>query len=271
MSIEYMPEALSQLHDAKTTIKIINIEDIFFIFCIEHITPKSVLLEDDRIERYLNKLLQIVPNKQNNKIRIRVIENNMRKCLPKRRNDPITPLNVNSGYTDFRTDRVFDIVIYRCEEFLKVLCHELLHFWDHGEPTIQHNTTVLMDTLDREYYRAFDLNKDRVLLVMNESITELRATCFNLLICASSNNNAVVKRALVEEYTHSLSICSKLLWHFENDTSNWCETTHAFSYYIVKTWLLGLLLRKKSFGRIRLPKNYSPKDHYIRMTTLEFV
>ena len=52
-----------------------------------------------------------------------------KKKLPKNKTDIISALNVNSGvtiyYNNFR-----EIVIYREEELIKVLFHELIHYYD---------------------------------------------------------------------------------------------------------------------------------------------
>lgn len=274
--VDYMPDSLSGLDHGFVTTKTLVVGPVRFFFRVEHSVANSVLFEGDRVERYLTALVRLLRRSSNdgrNGVRVRVIENQNRKCLPESRMAPITPSNVNSGYTDFSEERSYDIVIYRCEEFLKVLCHELLHFWDDTSGTTMDAAVdrITMDALDLAYCEGFGMRPDRVRLSIYESITELRATCLNAIICTDGSSDDEVRSALTKEYAHSRMVCRKLAWHFKGELKKWSETTHAFSYYVVKMWLLGLLLKKRSYGYIHFPKKYAPsKDCGIRMTTLEF-
>ena len=49
-------------------------------------------------------------------------------------NKILSAVNVNSGYTSFYND-LREIVIYRKEEWFKVLIHELMHYYDYDIKT----------------------------------------------------------------------------------------------------------------------------------------
>lgn len=132
----------------------------------------------------------------------------------------ITPEEVNSGYSDGIAIRV-----WRQEEMEKVLIHEMIHFHE-----IDFGIMYMS-------YDTYALKKKKI--NVNESITETLAT-----IIYAHNNNIDLKK----EVEHSLYQAAKLFHYFgfktvEEFTNSktdciFNETTNAFAYYILKSYLL---------------------------------
>lgn len=92
-------------------------------------------------------------NTQNNKeIKIYLILTDLTKNLQK--NEIIGPKNINSGYTNINTN---EILIWREEEFEKVIFHELIHLMSLDTREIRFNDEKLKIKIsqDKSYFEAF--------------------------------------------------------------------------------------------------------------------
>lgn len=203
------------------------------------------ILDWVELDGYVPELLRVLTELKGGELEsvsVEVFEDATPKRLPDR-GKPITPDHVNSGFTWFET-RVGagakGIVIFRTEEFPKVLCHELLHFYGIGEI---HDEHVLRDAI-----AMFDAPGISSTLSINEAVTELHATIINALIRTRMSERMSFDEALRREYTHAMRTIALMRSHFgiaksASSWKGWKETTHAFSYYVVKGIFLAHALK----------------------------
>ena len=182
-------------------------------------------------------MLVVKNNYTNNTINISIILSNFKKNLPSSYST-LGPREINSGVSIKGLDY---ILIYREEEFLKLIIHELVHLisLDIG--------TLTIDNLN-EYVDINSSNEIR----LNESITEIISLIINSIVIALelgyTNNNKgynFAKTILNYELYYNLFQCSKILKHFnysntadffkQNTTSLFKQNTSVLSYFIVKT------------------------------------
>lgn len=145
--------------------------------------------------------------------------------------------NINSGSTN-----KFNIFIFRKEEILKVIIHELIHYTNYD---ISHNSN-----LNELLIKKINLLDNSSYISINESYTEavtILIFMFYLTIkkCKKFNLNYYIK-LLKTEIKWSILQAAKLLFYnykFNNLNeiyikNNIYQTTDIFSYYILKTALL---------------------------------
>ena len=142
------------------------------------------------------------------------------------------------------------IFIYRKQDFFKVFIHESLHAY--GLDKALH----LNFNKNENYNKFLNLfaftNKDYTYMGMNESVTEFWTSL--LYLCITSYNESKNLRTFIYNYerlyklelVHALYQISKILNYndltyssfINNSNSKYRETTHIFSYFIVKTLML---------------------------------
>jgi hypothetical protein len=148
--------------------------------------------------------------------------------------------NVNSGLTSFYPNR--EITIFRKEEHKKLILHELIHFLD-------------LDFEDKIYLNFSDhFNISPELeIILFESYTEITACIINAILtsyeCNNRQNFSLFKKLIEIETKFALFQSAKILLFFGfKDTADFAkpydgqnrfrETSHIFSYYIIKSALL---------------------------------
>lgn len=195
---------------------------------------KRSALDWESTSKYVARLLDILRRMTDRALRevtVVVYEDVTPKTLPER-GEAIGPTNVNSGFTWFDPRRKTEgIVIFRLEEFHKVLCHELLHFYKVSQSPCD-------SRVSKKAASVFAYPGSETTLCVNEALTELNATVINAWIRTKSNFRAFMK-AMEREYEHTMRTIARMRAHFEipkdsSDWSKWRETTHAFSYYVLK-------------------------------------
>ena len=157
--------------------------------------------------------------------------------------------NVNSGfaYVCLTSGSIF---IYRKQEFFKVFIHESLHAY--GVDKALH----LNFNKNINYNKFLDLfaftNKDYTIMGINESVTEFWTSLLYLCIASHNESNNLrnyiynYERLYKLEIVHALYQISKILNYndltyssfINTSNSKYRETTHIFSYFIVKTLML---------------------------------
>ena len=140
----------------------------------------------------------------------------------------------NSALTFVDHHKNGDIIIYRREEMIKVLIHEMIH------------SNLIDDKIKfSDKSGIFCVNYE---ILLNEAYTETLATIINL------SYNALSKRELNEmfkkELDYSTYICSKILTYYNISSINdiikkdgkcgkiFPQETNVFSYYLLKNILL---------------------------------
>lgn len=216
---------------------------------------------DDYIGLALRQIVRWSPlNPLPTTVRIKVFEDYTPKRLP-RKGRALTPDHINSGltYTYGAWDQT-NIEIFRMQEFPKVLCHELLHFFNIGISKEQN------DRLSTKAAAVFNVQHLETVNV-NEALTELNAVVLNATILSSKP----VLECLKEEYQHTERTISRIRNHFGlrfNDWSGWKETTHAFSYLVLKHLFMGELLGYK--GAFNCTEKSGEKEFTMTKTALNF-
>lgn len=154
---------------------------------------------------------------------------------------PLTPENVNSGYCTLgKYDR--EIVVFRKEEWFKVLLHELLHCFDVGPSKteqIQFQTYML---------RTYQLRE----VSLDEGYIEFLARVLNCMFCALYDDDP--ERVLETEGDYGRV---RALLITKSGTNTLLNGTNSFSYYV-----LAYLLFSNRDEVLSLSKpgiNYHPK------------
>ena len=141
-------------------------------------------------------------------------------------------VNVNSGLSYNN-----NIIIYRKEELLKVLLHEMIHILDIDVKYENNN------------HKKIILNKLCVnSLLINESYVETWANILNIYLTLIENNKIVSNEEYIENFIEekkfSISQCCKIIIYFKLDLSNnnctkkVYDKTNILSYILLKTYNL---------------------------------
>lgn len=171
-----------------------------------------------------------------------------KRMLPRAKNEPLTPMHVNGGSTWFITKTKRVVVVYREEEFFKVLCHELVHTY---------NLDAILDNsgLHRDFERYIMARSGikTTALKLNEAYTDLVACLFHIA-CWSFDNignvkcndkfRVLFKWAIKHGHMHMVRVASRIIRHFSSHTTNWKESTSAFSYYCCKAAVFNVFMTK---------------------------
>ena len=182
----------------------------------------------------------------------------MKKMFPNN-NQPITPYNINSGFTLPYSHSI----IFRKEEIIKVTIHELLH-----QIGVNLNIVINKNSIDKFF--KYKKNDD---ILIDEAYVEFYACIINLLYIKTIYNldDGILMKLLSYELQFSMLQLAKLLLHFNiydyNDFYPQCHllnnnnnnnnpncissnkvninshymcanTTHPESYIIIKTAML---------------------------------
>jgi hypothetical protein len=179
------------------------------------------------------------------------------KKIPEAKGDSIGPENANTGYT-FRCEKQNEIVIYRQEEWFKVLMHETMHAF--GADFDSHS-----EANDDEYLKTLFSLPDDVNIKFSETYSEIWARIMNVVFQTyfksppSLESRTLSKfKKNIDFYLHlecifSLYQCIKILDYMginyalltDNSesskqivTSFYRENTNVFAYYVLTSILL---------------------------------
>jgi hypothetical protein len=157
------------------------------------------------------------------------------------------PENINSGYTTFSMLDEY-IVVYREEEFIKVLIHEAIHFFELD--TVFRQFGVLQD------YLPYKFKSDDII---TEAFTDFYAINYYIIFICLYNNK--------KEYSDFVKVYQKQFEFIKsqainiiqlskvNQTNTIINTTNVFSYFVLKYILFEIYLKHKS--------NFLKLDKYI--------
>ena len=169
--------------------------------------------------------------------KITIYDINENKKLPKKNNDIIGPDNCNSGYCNvlYDKDKNGDIVLYRNEEFYKVLIHELIHanFIDYN---------IIIKQKDSSMDNKICTNYN---ILLNESFTETFACLINITL-VHYYTNIKIEELFKNEVKFMINNFNKIMNYFKIESmkdiivENGCkkyfrQKTNVFSYYILKS------------------------------------
>lgn len=241
---------LSKVKDFNNSTYLIN-----YIFNIEDIHVNINIYtyniyQKINYRKYLNKIILyfkiiyslIKPNCMSNGCNIYLFLTDAKKQFFNFNNKNIlNSTNINTGFC-FGCKKTANIIIYREEECIKVFAHELLH-----ASGVDNNLFNINNNFIKKYLNL----KESVIknLNLNECWIEYCATIIYLNIegityCLNKKLN--IKKFILDLYklelSHFMFQASKILNYYNldygnlliNQTNNYDEKTHAFSYYILK-------------------------------------
>ena len=154
----------------------------------------------------------------------------------------IGTINTNGGQTD-----LISIEIFRKEEVIKVLMHELCHFYELDCGNINKNQEIIMNN--------FNIKTPNFLSVQ-EAFTEYLAMIHHIALISYYTNQSILLIYHYEKIFSLFQIC-KILNHykfkkFEDLYKNqMIQGTNVFSYYIIKFFILYKMDNKCSIKNLK--------------------
>lgn len=195
------------------------------------------------------------------------------KCDNHKKCGKLSQNNVNSGLSYLN-----NIVIFRKEEMLKLLIHELIHALD-----IDNKFETVQDKI--KLLKLFNINENN--LLVNESYVESWAIIINLfLVIQEKNTNQseefkknLFRTYIKKEIVHSFQQCAKLCLYYNINDFNkiyrnnknsieYIDSVNTFSYHIIKTINLYNI---RKFLKNFCDKNYILKPKYNYRTYIKFI
>ena len=187
------------------------------------------------------KALKILFNRNNYHQKVVYFETYNKKLFPLN-NSILSPNEVNSGLTNLDFHKNGTIILFRKEELLKVLIHELIHSNLIDEKIIFSNKI-------KGFSNGFCVKYN---ILLNEAFTETIALILNIFYINIIGNNNKLNLDIMfnNELKYSDYICSKIMDYYnikniediikKNEVCNkdFPQKTNVFSYYVLKNILL---------------------------------
>jgi hypothetical protein len=158
------------------------------------------------------------------------------------------PVHVNSALTNG-----YEVVVYRKEELLKSIFHELIHYYNMD---IKYNFPI--PSYVYEYlYKNHNIDPTNTYL-LSECITEALANILNIAYTYTSKYEYHIMNELqfsILQVSKILRVCKYNTWqeftlqapHTSNPAKYFKQESCIFSYYILKLYILLNIKKKKSF------------------------
>ena len=201
-------------------------------------TPK-----EEFIKKVIFRIMLLNPKEFNNKLDIAIFLSKHKKMIDFKSKEPLGINEVNSGVaTIYYNGNNQTIAIFREEECLKVLIHELLHSFnmdnkDYRNPNIEDKVDSVKDSLE-----------------LNEAYVEFTACVYNSICIILEENNYAFSQTTFElmmknEINHSIKQVAKILKFYKYKNINeYIEPkkkqfklkadTNVATYYIIKLFIL---------------------------------
>jgi len=191
----------------------------------------KISYNDKPIEKLINIIYSTVRLFQklygNKNIIISIFLTNQKRLLT---TPEIGTINTNGGQTN-----LIKIEIFRKEEVIKVLMHELCHLFRIDCIKIDTNQSILMN--------SFNIKTHTINLSVQEAITEYLAMLHHIALISFYTQESI-KCIYHYEKIFSLYQVSKILNHYKFKrfedlyTNKMIQGTNVFSYYIIKFFIL---------------------------------
>lgn len=193
------------------------------------------------------KSLKILFNRQNEEQIVHFYMTDKKKKFPKKKNSLLGPNESNSGVTFSNFIESGEITIYRREEYLKVLIHELIH-----ANFIDKELIFINKQLEKQFNSYFCTDYT---ILLNEAFTEAMATILNLFYIhiTLKLKKKELNKMFINELKYSIYIYSKIMNHYNFNNlnkilkqginkdlckSNFPQKTNIIAYYIFKPLIL---------------------------------
>lgn len=218
----------------KVTCNINSINVIIYYTFYERIDRNTILY-------YTNSILLVIYLLTINSYKVcaKNIEINLyltpfKKIAPDNFNSILGINEINSGYSSVGCKKNTEIIIYRKEEWFKVLIHELMH---------NLNLDFAIVNIDESKEMLYNLLNLNIKYEITETYVETWARIINIAIAAKIKTDIFdeytkqFKELLYKEIIFSLQQATKIL-KFVNNTNNYRENTNAYAYYVFTSALL---------------------------------
>ena len=190
------------------------------------------------------------------KLNVYIYLTNINRILPKSSIHVLEPVHINGGVSNVCVKKsLSEIVIFRREEWFKVLIHETFH--NYGLDF----SDLIINSLKNSFRNLFPINSEMLIF---EAYTEYWGELINMcFICFITSQNSkdnekekfiqLIRELINIEKSFSLFQCNKILHHmgleytdlFKKDnisnikrTNLYKENTNVFPYYILKCILM---------------------------------
>ena len=155
--------------------------------------------------------------------------------------DSVGPKNINSGYTDFETE---EIVVWREEEFEKVIFHEMIHYMDLDIRNMAFNDEELPHEIDgpKSYYEAF---------------TDIWGNFYYFIYLSILTGKSVNSLFEIEyQFIKNQANYFNNLFNIKNwnDKETIKQSTPAFTYFILKYLLFNKIIESKNLDILKQPR-----------------
>jgi hypothetical protein len=195
-------------------------------------------------KKLINNILNVIDNtrnlmKNNKHLNIILYLTDLKKRFPVKKNIVLGPKNVNSGVTihyirEFNNNGT--IILYRKEEVIKVLIHEIIH-------SFKCDYELFKEKYNKFFFNQFNFENDKYINT-NESYVEVNALIIFLIMKIKKNNEKLSKLNvyLNQEKKYSLMKMNQILDYYNitnlKGNISFKQNSNIFSYYITKTGLL---------------------------------
>lgn len=247
--VKFIPDRIKQILKNNTVNKCVNIQSkefpinirIFFTNEIKNFSEKKIIYIA-KICSYMYNYKLFDNKEYNEELNIYLIPSSFKKKFPDKCSFDVENINSGVTITNLENNKLSYILLWRTEEMIKVLIHELIHFLklDFSDVTRQKNTkkydNIIISLLNRNLknYKIHDL-------LLNESLTETMAIFFHSIFLSFHINKKncikLTSKILNLELYFSLIQCSKIIKKI--NSNNYCEEkTSLSSYFFIKTLFL---------------------------------
>jgi hypothetical protein len=232
----------------------------YLIYCYEfkynnitiiYFTRKNLIIRDNignNVPKIITKMfftieiMQKLFKREDKAQKLIFFETNKKKQFPKKVK-ALEANNVNTAFTFIDSEHLNgDIILYRKEEAIKVLIHELLH-----SNCIDHK--IIYSEKSKQFSNLFCSNYK---VLLNECFTETMACIINIFIIfivKNNNKKQELEKMFKNEYMYSNYICSKIKTFYNikkisniikinNCVEHFPQLTNVLSYYFLKNILL---------------------------------
>ena len=181
-----------------------------------------------------------------------------KKELPKESNQTLDRVHINTGLTGPVSHNSNDILIFREEEWFKVLIHECIHMFNFDFSSTSLNN---IHFLNNKLQQLFGIQVD---ILAFESYTEYWAIVIHSMMIALNSSSKITYKSFLSKFIKNMNIekafslfqCSKVLnynhlnynYFINNNNNNnnnnkhtlhnYKENTNVFAYYVIKCILL---------------------------------
>lgn len=247
--IKFIPNRIKEILKNTTVNKCINVQNKEFPINIRIFFTKEIKNFSENKINFIAKICSYMYNykltnnrKYNEEINIYLVPSSFKKKFPDKCSFDVENINSGVTVTNLEDNNLSYILLWRTEEMIKVLIHELIHFLklDFSVVTRQRNTkkydNIIISSLNKNL-KNYKIND----LLLNESLTETMAIFFHSVFLSLhinvKNHIKLISKILNLELYFSLIQCSKIIKKI--NSNNYCEEkTSLSSYFFIKTLFL---------------------------------